>query len=276
MPEGPEIWREADRLTEALAGREIVDIKFAFDQLKKYEQILVNETVNRVEPRGKAILTRFKNDLNIYSHNQLYGKWEVTESGEQPDTNRTLRLSLSNKDYSALLYSASEIEVLRDEELEEHDYLKKLGPDVLHPNTDHETVLNRYQDETFQNRKVATLLLDQSFISGLGNYLRAEIMFVAGVYPDLKLRECSAEQKEKMAEASIELARRSYETSGITTDLQTVEALKREESDRSNYRHYVYSREGQYCHKCGAEIEVDKTGGRKLYFCPQCQSKADD
>lgn len=273
MPEGPEIWRVASRLSKALSDQEIQDIHFAFDNLKKYEDKLVHNKVDHVEARGKAILTRFEDGLNIYSHNQLYGKWKIVENGERPDTNRSLRLSLTNRNHSALLYSASEIEVLTDQELEEHDYLKKLGPDVLHPDTDYQTVLQRYKDDTFQNRKVATLLLDQSFLSGLGNYLRAEIMFVSGVHPDLKLRECTGQQKEIMAEASIELARRSYETEGITTDPKTVEALKREGKSRSEYRHFVYNREGERCYKCGTEIEVDKTGGRKLYFCPKCQSK---
>ncbi|MDR8391590.1 endonuclease VIII [Aliifodinibius sp. S!AR15-10] len=275
MPEGPEIWREADRLSEVLAGRKVSEIYFAFDELKEYEEILNNREVKTVEPRGKAILTRFDGGLNIYSHNQLYGKWKFAENGERPDTNRSLRLALTNGEHSALLYSASEIEVLTDEQLPEHDYLKKLGPDVLHPDTDYEIVLDRYQDEDFQNRKVATLLLDQSFLSGLGNYLRAEVMFTAGVHPDLKLRQCTIEQKENMAEASIGLARRSFETGGITTDPKTVEALKREGKSRSQYRHFVYGREGDFCYKCGTEIQVDKTGGRKLYYCPECQSKSD-
>ncbi|MDZ7693450.1 MAG: endonuclease VIII [Balneolaceae bacterium] len=228
MPEGPEIWRVADRLSDALVDKRADEIFFAFERLKRYESELAGLEVVNIEPRGKAILTRFANELNIYSHNQLYGKWKIVENGKVPDTNRQLRLSISNKQYSAILYSASEIEVLTDKELEDHDYLKKLGPDLLHPDTDIDTVKNRYFDDNFKNRKVATLLLDQGFVSGVGNYLRAEIMFVAGVHPDLKLRECSDKQKEKMAEASLKLARRSYETGGVTTDTKTVEALKRE------------------------------------------------
>ncbi|MFH5834139.1 endonuclease VIII [Halalkalibaculum sp. DA384] len=273
MPEGPEIWRTATRLSEVLAERSVKEVYFAFDHLKKYEERLQNRYVEGIEARGKAILTRFEDGLNIYSHNQLYGKWKIVKRGEIPDTNRSLRLSLTNGEHSALLYSASEIEVLRDDKLADHDYLKKLGPDVLHPDTDRQRVLSRYQDDAFQNRKVATLLLDQSFLSGLGNYLRAEVMFVSGVHPDLKLRDCTDQQKRQMAEASVELARRSYETKGVTTDPQIVQALKREGKSRSDYRHFVYNREGEHCYRCGTKIEVNKTGGRKLYFCPQCQSK---
>lgn len=276
MPEGPEIWRVADRLSDALTNKPVDELFFAFDELKPYETELQGLEIDTVEARGKAILTRFSNDLNIYSHNQLYGKWRIVKRGETPDTNRSLRISITNDKHTAILYSASEIEVLTDDELKEHSYLEKLGPDLLHPDTDLEIVQERFFDDNFKNRKVATLLLDQGFLSGVGNYLRAEIMFVAGVHPDLKLRECTENQKKEMAEAAITLAQRSYETGGITTDPKTVEALKREKSSRSNYRHYAYGREGSYCHKCGDEIQVSKTGGRKLYFCPSCQAKLND
>jgi len=108
----------------------------------------------------------------------------------------------------------------------------------------------------------------------VGNYLRCEIMFYAGIPPSSKLRECSSQQKKMLAEATRKLARRSYETGGITNNPEIVEALKREQADRSEYRHFVYNRTGNYCHKCGTKIEEQKTGGRKLYFCPSCQGNS--
>jgi len=271
MPEGPEIWRISDRLGDALSGREVREIFFAFDHLKEYEQRLTGRKITVVEPRGKAILTRFENELNIYSHNQLYGKWMISENGEMPDTNRKLRLAIHNQSASARLFSASEIEVLDDREMEEHDYLQKLGPDLLHPDVAFENVFRRYDSDEFRNRKLSTLLLDQGFLGGIGNYLRSEIMFLSGIHPDRKLRECTHEEREALAQNSLELARRSYETGGITTEPKIVEALKREGSSRRNYRHYVYGRPDKRCHKCGTVIEVKKTGGRKVFFCPECQ-----
>lgn len=271
MPEGPEIWRTADKLNHALADKEINRCFFYHDELKPYEEKLVGQRVVHVEPKAKALITYFDNDLCMYSHNQLYGKWFTVTSGAQPNTGRSLRVALHNDSHSALLYSASEIELLAQEKLTEHPYLKKLGPDVVHPDTTVEMIHSQYQDEVFQNRKLATLLLDQSFLSGVGNYLRSEILFYAGVNPSLKLRECSAEQKEKLAEASRLLSRRSYETSGITNDPEIVKALKREKASRKEYRHFVYNRTENFCHKCGTRIEEDKTGGRKVYFCPSCQ-----
>lgn len=271
MPEGPEIWRTADRLSDALAEREVTDIRFTMDRLAKFEDRLTGRVITTVEPRGKALITRFENGLNIYSHNQLYGKWKVADRGGRPDTGRKLRIRIENDKHAAFLYSATDIEVIDDKALETHEYLRKLGPDVLHPDTGFAEVSERYRDRTYRNRKLTTLLLDQGFLSGIGNYLRSEILFEAGVHPDRKLRECSERQVEKLAGATLELARRSYETGGITTDPEVVTALKREGSKRGNYRHFVYGRGGERCHRCGTTVEVVKTGGRKVFFCPVCQ-----
>src|SRR5699024_3546662 len=112
MPEGPEIWRTSDTLDDALSGEPLTSLYFAFDHLKKYEQILEDVAVKKVEARGKAILTFFENNLVMYSHNQLYGKWIVRDYKDQPETNRKLRVAFHNGRKSAYLYSASQIEIL--------------------------------------------------------------------------------------------------------------------------------------------------------------------
>lgn len=273
MPEGPEIWRAADQLHNALANKEIAEAFFAFEELKPYEEELSGIKIDTIEPRGKAILTRFENGLTLYSHNQLYGKWMIRDRGEVPDNSRQLRVAFHNHEKSAFLYSASDISMIPDNEVPEHDYIKKLGPDVIHPDTTIGDIRNRYRDKNFINRKLTTLLLDQGFISGIGNYLRSEILFHSGVHPSLKLRHCSDDQVEQLAEATFRLSRRSYETGGITNDPEIVKALKREGAKRKEYRHFVYKRTGRRCYKCGTEILQQKTGGRKVYYCPQCQEK---
>lgn len=271
MPEGPEIWRTADSLSDALKNKSITDLHFAFDELKEYESKLKGLTIENVEARGKALVTFFENNLAMYSHNQLYGKWMVRDAGEKPNTNRSLRVAIHNGEKSAYLYSASQIEVLDKAEISEHSYIQKLGPDVIHPDTTYEDILAQYQSDEFKNRKLTTLLLDQGFVSGIGNYLRSEVMFYAKVDPHKKLRDYSEEQKEALAKATIKLSVRSYETGGITNDPEIVKALKRENAKRGDIRFFVYKRTDNRCHKCGSIIEEEKTGGRKIYFCPSCQ-----
>jgi endonuclease-8 len=271
MPEGPEIWRAADQLNEALQHKTITDLHFTIDKLKEYESTFKGHKIEKVEARGKAILTFFEDDQVMYSHNQLYGKWIVRKNGQTPDTNRKLRVAIHNEEQAAYLYSATDIEILRREDVPTHSYIEKLGPDVLHPDTSYEDIIAQFRDESFKNRKLTTLLLDQGFVSGIGNYLRSEIMFYAKVDPHKKLRAYSDDEKEALAKATVKLTERSYNTGGITNDPSIVEALKRENATRSEYRHFVYKRTDDRCHKCGQIIVEEKTGGRKIYFCPNCQ-----
>jgi endonuclease-8 len=273
MPEGPEIRLAADEVAAALVDRPVEAIYFAFDHLKAFEPILAGEVVTAVETRGKAILTRFANELNIYSHNQLYGKWMVRAAYDFPETNRQLRLAIHNADKSALLYSASEIQVLHDDELDAHPFLSRLGPDLLDPALTVADVAARYRAEEFQRRKLTTLLLDQRFLAGLGNYLRSEILFKARIDPGARPVDLSDEQIAALARATVELTRQSYVTRGITNDLELVQALQSEGWTRRRYRWWVFNRGGEQCHRCGGEIVQEEIGGRRLYYCANCQKR---
>ncbi len=122
MPEGPEIRRAADNPEAAIKGKPLTDVWFAFPQLKTYQSQLIGQHVTHVETRGKALLTHFSNDLTLYSHNQLYGVWRVVDTGEEPQTTRVLRVKLQTADKTILLYSASDIEMLRPEQLTTHPF----------------------------------------------------------------------------------------------------------------------------------------------------------
>jgi len=199
MPEGPEIKRSADKIAKAIVDRPIAEIFFAFSHLKPYEQIFQGQTVQSVCPKGKAILIRLENQLTIYSHNQLYGQWMIRKAYSYPQTNRQLRLAIHNSSKSALLYSASAIEVLDQVAIALHPFLSNLGPDVLDETTTVEQVIQRFQDQRFRRRRFLSLLLDQHFLCGLGNYLRSEVLFVARLHPTCCPTNCTLEQLTQLA-----------------------------------------------------------------------------
>jgi len=273
MPEGPEVRREADRIGRVLKGSRIEEAWFAFPDLQARARLLKAEVVASVESRGKAMLVRFARGLNIYSHNQLYGRWYVTARGRAPKTSRSLRLALHTKKQSALLYSASEIEVLSDEELLRHPYLQKLGPDVLNKKTKVDDVADRLADRQFMRRSLGSLLLDQGFVSGLGNYLRSEILFVTHLNAEMRPSDLKDGQRQDLATAIVTLTRRSYRLRGITNDPDMVRELKQEGVPRSRYRHYVFGQVHRPCPRCGVKIEKRYMAGRRLYSCPACQPR---
>lgn len=271
MPEGPEIKHAADQIAQALVQQPLVQVFFAFDHLKGYEQALATAQVVSVQPRGKALLIRFSNQLTVYSHNQLYGVWYVRRAGTYPATNRQLRLAIHTAKTSALLYSASEIQLLNDDEVAAHPFLTRLGPDVLDPATTVETVRDRLLENRFCRRGLSSLLLDQQFLGGLGNYLRSEILFVAGVHPGLRPLDCTADQIQALAAAAVAVPQQSYATGGITNDLAIANRMKAAGKPRHLYRYWVFGRQGQPCYVCGTEIIKAIAGGRRVYICPCCQ-----
>jgi endonuclease-8 len=274
MPEGPEIRRAADRLEKALVGQRLRRVYFAFDRLEPFARRLRGRTVRVVAPWGKAMLIRCGDDLTIYSHNQLYGKWFVcaTDAAPRGAGNRQLRLGLHTAEKSALLYSASDIEVLDDEELARHPFLSRLGPDVLDPAVTPATVAQRLAERRFRGRNLAQLLLDQGFLCGLGNYLRSEILFVAGIDPARRARDLDTDARDRLADVIVRIARQAYRERGVTNDLDRVRLLKAEGIPRRAYRHHVFGRAGLRCYACGESVEKRSVGARRLYLCPVCQA----
>jgi endonuclease-8 len=271
MPEGPEIRKAADRLEAAIAQQRTTGVFFAFDHLKPYEAKLTGVTVTAIATYGKALVTQFDNGLCVYSHNQLYGKWVVRRAHNYPTTNRQLRFAIHTEKKSALLYSASDIEVLGAAAVPDHPFIHRLGPDILGATVTPATVLEQLQARAFHRRRFTTLLLDQQFLCGVGNYLRSEILFTARLHPTARPVDCDRDQLHHLAEQALAVPRQSYHHQGITNDLDIAMGLKAQGMARRHYRHWVFGRQGQPCWVCGSAIIKDHSGGRRYYYCPHCQ-----
>jgi endonuclease-8 len=271
VPEGPEIRRAADRIEAVVGGRRAERVFFAFRHLAPFADELRGRTVSAVETRGKAMLTWFDDALAVYSHNQLYGRWIVRKKPGLPKTRRQLRFAIHTEAGAALLFSASEIAVLDREGIRAHPFLAKLGPDPLRASTTARTLRTRLTSPPFRRRRLAGLLLDQSFAAGLGNYLRSEILFDAGVHPAARPIDLSDEAVAALARSIDRIVRRAYRTGGITTDAKRATALKRAGQPRRSYRHYVFARAGRPCRACGDAVARLELAGRRVFLCPTCQ-----
>jgi endonuclease-8 len=261
MPEGPEIRRAADQLAEAMVGKPLTDVWFAFPELKTYEPALVGTTINAFETRGKALLTHFSNHLTLYSHNQLYGVWRVVPTGTQPTTTRQLRVRLATVEKTILLYSASDIALLNADTLAAHPFLQRVGPDVLDASLTREDVRERLLSPRFRRRQFSGLLLDQAFLAGLGNYLRVEILWHAGLLASHRAQDLSEQQLIALSEAMLAVPRLSYQMRG---------SMKKYHEDAA-FRFEVFHRQGKKCRRCETVIEKGVLSSRPFYWCPGCQ-----
>lgn len=273
MPEGPEIRRAADVIAAVLVGQTINTVRFGQPRVRRHARILKGHSVVDVETRGKALLTHFDHGYSIYSHNQLYGVWKVIEGHTLPATNRSLRLLLQTPTHSAILYSASDISVWPTEELSQHPFLQKIGPDIMDRSLQWRAIAKRLMLARFCNKELATLYLDQQFLAGNGNYLRSEVLHDARLPAAARPAQLSRAALGRLARSTLSLSRRSYETGGITLAPGLSKSLQRQGLTREWRRFYVFGREDSPCYRCGGGIQRTEIGSRRFYYCPTCQAQ---
>jgi endonuclease-8 len=175
-----------------------------------------------------------------------------------------------------MLFSATDISLWKTDEIEEHPFLKRLGPDVLATNTDAELILTRLLGKSCRNRQLASLYLDQSFVAGLGNYLRSEILFFSGVNPADKPRNLNEAQVHALAKNTIEISQRSYRTSGVTLPKKYRPAIKKKSGRAYEQNRFaVFARAGKPCHFCATPVQKSIATSRRIYWCPQCQPRSE-
>lgn len=272
MPEGPEIRLAADRVAKVLVGQPIVAAALLLPGINRFESRLTGSSVTAVDTRGKAMLTRFDNGLTLYSHNQLYGRWYTTRRPKLPRTGRQLRVALHTPTHSALLYSASDIEVLTERGLAGHAFLNRVGPDILDPDLTTDHIVERLSSPTFRNRALGHLYLDQAFLAGIGNYLRSEILWAARVNPTMKPAQLDRASLDKVASQTLTISRRSYKTRGVTAPPKAAKERKASGMTYQQYRFQVFGRDGRDCYECGMKIERRTLASRNVFVCQQCQS----
>ncbi len=273
MPEGPEVWREAAAIARVVEDAPIERIDFTWPQIVRHLNTVSGARIARVRPRGKAMTLAFSNGYSLVTHNQLYGQWVVRKS--VPTQHRkALRILIQTSHGVAMLYSATDIHWLRTQDVDAHPYIAKLGPDALDTVTTIETIRARLCSNTFRSRALASLLLDQGFVAGLGNYLRSDILFFARVQGHIRPAQCSDHELDALAHAIINMPRQSFQTRGITNDREFASALKRDGWSFSRYRHWVFDRDGEACHVCATTISRTSIAGRNVFFCPTCQRHA--
>jgi endonuclease-8 len=274
MPEGPEIRRAADRLARALVGTPLLRVTYHVPALRRRARALRGASVVRVHARSKALLIEFDCGLTHYSHNQLYGRWEIRRATAAARVDRQARVGLVTARHVATLYSATDIALLDAAALAQHPYLSRRGPDVLDPALTAAALRVHIAQPRFARAALATLLLDQGFIAGLGNYLRSEILFAARLPVTARIARLTPGQIAALARAAIRLSRQSYRARGVTNDLPQARALRDRGVAYDDYRFLVYDRAGQPCRTCGAAIQRIDLAGRGLFHCPSCQDSA--
>ncbi len=268
MPEGPETKRMVDTISRDLVNKKIISTKFYHKSLVSFPK--TGLAVKEVVSKGKAVVIRLNNNYSIITHNQLYGRWTSSRLATKIRHNRSLRIEFCTEKKAIRLWSATDISVFKTIDENHHPYIKNLGPDVLDITTTPELIFSRLISDKFKNRQFSGLLLNQRFISGLGNYLRSEILFYSNCMYDDKSSKLNTSQNKLLATNIKDVSMRAYNQKGNTIFYDDL-MLKKLDKTIKNRRFMVFARKGHACYICENTIIKDQASSRRIYYCPQCQ-----
>ena len=119
--------------------------------------------------------------------------------------------------------------------------------------------------------KMKQLLMDQKFISGLGNIYSDEVLFAAGLRYDRLSDSLSSQEVRRLYRAIQETLQEAIKARGTTLDDEAYVDLFGKPGEYGAELK-VYGREGLPCRRCRTAIQSVKISQRTSYFCPQCQS----
>jgi formamidopyrimidine-DNA glycosylase len=121
-----------------------------------------------------------------------------------------------------------------------------------------------------RNEKLKPLLMDQSFVVGLGGLYADEILHDAGLRPDREVSTVSTMEIRRLYRSLVEILHEATKHHGTSTEHHLfTDLLGKEGSFQDELQ--VWGRDGEPCRRCRQTVTKQRSGGRVTYWCPSCQ-----
>ena len=264
MPELPEVETFARALEPILVGRTILsaDLRWArtlaLPSPKKFHAQIKGQKIAGVSRRAKYLILQLK-DYSLIIHLRMSGDLIVRGGKIKPEKHDRLLLHLSSREYLAFNDTRKFGRVWLVSQPEE--ILGKLGPEPLEKDF---TAKWLFENLHQRRRLLKPLLLDQTFIAGLGNIYTDECLHIAKLHP-LAISNTVTEEQA----AALHKAIRAVLKEGIRRNGASIDWVYRGGDFQNYFR--VYGRDGEPCKVCKTIIEKLTVGQRGTHICPNCQ-----
>lgn len=264
MPELPEVETIARKLGPDLVGRTIreADLRWsrtlAAPSPRKFKELVKGQKIREVTRRAKYFILRLT-DFDLLIHLRMSGDLLVRNSTIRPEKHDRLILKLSGgrslafndtRKFGRVWLTANPEEILGN-----------LGPEPLGADFTPQWL---YAALHAKRRQLKPLLLDQTFLAGLGNIYTDEALHIAKLHPLGTSDSVSLKQAGALHEAI-----RQVLEEGIRRNGASIDWVYRGGEFQNYFR--VYDREGEPCPVCGAQIQRLVVGQRGTHVCPKCQ-----
>jgi endonuclease-8 len=267
MPEGDTIARAATALHRALAGRVVTAFATGLAPLARVDDAtpLTGRTIEHCRSVGKHLLIGFSGDLVLRTHMRMSGSWHLYRPGERWQRPAgAARIRIDTDAWVAVAFDVPVAEFVREADLHRHRPLTMLGPDLADPSFDRAEALARIAASG--ERPIGDVLLDQRVVAGIGNVLRSESLFAAGVHPGLPAAHLRGDDAARLLDSAARLLQRNARADAG--------AVRNTTGRRApGQALWVYQRTGQPCRRCGTTVASAARGleARRVYWCPSCQ-----
>jgi formamidopyrimidine-DNA glycosylase len=273
MPELPEVETIARTLRDGtneqpgVVGKRITTVQVewpgivAWPDASSFQALALGQTIKSVGRRGKYLVLGLTDDT-LLIHLRMSGDIHVTPIDQTPANHirvwfgldRDWKLSFNNPRKFGRVW------LLEDPAVE----LGKLGPEPLDPTLNGAVLHAMLQS---RKRQIKPLLLDQTFLAGVGNIYADEALNLAGIHPLTRANQITGAQAKALLAAL-----RSVLEEGIRRNGASIDWVYRGGEFQNYFR--VYDRAGKPCPTCGTPVVRIVVGQRGTHLCPACQRAA--
>ena len=266
MPELPEV-ETVTRSIAPLVGRRIVSAEFRNMRIlrggdpDRMSAALQGRRIGSVKRYGKFIVVTLKGEPAGYLllHLGMTGRLLLGgDAGKHTHAiftfDRGLLLFDDSRQFGCIQYS-DEFPVR----------VARLGPEPLEVTYDEFfSALRR------RKTRIKALLLNQSFLRGIGNIYADEALFRAGIHPLAMANRLRADRVRKLYDSVVRVLTEAIDAGGSSiSDYVDAEGRK----GFFQFSHRVYQRTGEPCVNCGTVIRRILVAQRSSHYCPKCQKR---
>lgn len=270
MPELPEVETVVRGIRDTLVGRTIGAIWtdwpkiIAMPSLELFAAQIHGQRIQALGRRGKYIIIYLSHDMLII-HLKMSGRLYVAADDITHDADRWLHFRAQLDNGQQLRFSDARkfgrVYLTNDLSAVIHN----MGPEPL----EESFTLDIFQERLDKRGKaIKALLLDQSFIAGVGNIYADEALHRAGIHPQRRSNSLSPEESERLYKMI-----RTVLQDGVDYEGASINWYRKPDGTRgtSQNHFYVYDRAGKPCQRCGTPIIKTRIANRGTHFCPNCQ-----
>jgi formamidopyrimidine-DNA glycosylase len=265
MPELPEVETIKRELEQVLIEKKITDVIVNHPGVirepgkESFIKGLKGATVKKIIRKAKLLIFELSSGKSLTIHLKMTGQLVY------PGNGRISRVSFKFSDGKQLDFNDQRLfaELRLVDDWRALRFVQELGPEPF------DIAAEQFQAMLANKKtKIKPLIMDQQFISGIGNLYAAEVLFRAKISP---LRPaCSLTEREKglLFKEIKDTLKEAIKHGGSSVDQYV-----RSTGKPGNYAKYhrVYDRLGKPCPVCKTPIKRIALGGRGTYFCPKCQ-----